>query len=98
VPADHLIGKPGEGLKIAEAVLQFFRPTVGAAAVGFARRALQEALARSVERIAFKKLIAEHQLIQGWRAWPHGSTPPHCSFTAPHGRMIAAAGTGHIHG
>jgi acyl-CoA dehydrogenase len=53
-----------QGLKIAMAVLQLYRPTVGAAAVGFARRALREALTRSVERTAFKKPIAEHQLIQ----------------------------------
>jgi acyl-CoA dehydrogenase len=37
---------------------------VGAAAVGFARRALREALTRSVERSTFKKPIAEHQLVQ----------------------------------
>jgi acyl-CoA dehydrogenase len=64
VPRDHVVGEPGQGLKIALAVLQIFRPTVGAAAVGFARRALREAILRSVERTAFKKPIAEHQLIQ----------------------------------
>src|SRR5262249_42761020 len=58
VPLDHLIGEPGQGMEIATAVLQLFRPTVGAAAVGFARRALREALTRSVERTAFKKPIA----------------------------------------
>lgn len=65
VPLDHIIGAPGQGFTIAMEVLQLFRPTVGAAAVGFARRALREALTRSVERTAFKKPIAEHQLIQG---------------------------------
>jgi acyl-CoA dehydrogenase len=64
VPLDHCIGEPGQGLKIALAVLGLFRPTVGAAAVGFARRAFFEAVARSIERTAFKKPIAEHQLIQ----------------------------------
>jgi acyl-CoA dehydrogenase len=64
VPLDRIIGEPGQGLKIALAVLQLFRPTVGAAAVGFARRAMREALTRSVMRTAFKKPIAEHQLIQ----------------------------------
>jgi acyl-CoA dehydrogenase len=65
VPLDHVVGEPGQGLPIALAVLQVFRPTVGAAAVGFARRALKEALTHSVERTAFRKPIAEHELIQG---------------------------------
>jgi len=43
-------------------VLELFRPTVGAATLGFARRAIAEALARSTGRVAFKKPIAEHQL------------------------------------
>jgi len=64
VPADALLGEPGQGLSIALAALELFRPTVGAAAVGFGRRALDAALARSVERVAFRKPIAEHQLIQ----------------------------------
>ena len=64
VPLDQVIGEPGQGMKIATAVLQIFRPTVGAAAVGFARRALREALTRCVERTTFKKAIAEHQLVQ----------------------------------
>ena len=64
VPADRLLGKPGQGFKIAMAVLELFRPTVGAAALGFARRAMEEAVARSVERVAFKKPICEHQLVQ----------------------------------
>ena len=46
LPEDALIGKPGEGFKLAMSVLDVFRSTVGAAALGFARRALDEALAR----------------------------------------------------
>jgi len=64
VPASHLLGRPGEGFKIAVATLDIFRATVGAAALGFARRALDEALARAESRVAFGKPIAEHQLIQ----------------------------------
>lgn len=64
VPADRLLGGPGQGFKIAMAVLELFRPTVGAATLGFARRALNEATGRSMERIAFKKPICEHQLVQ----------------------------------
>jgi acyl-CoA dehydrogenase len=64
IPAGRLLGQPGQGMRIALAALDLFRPTVGAATLGFARRALDEAVARSQKRIAFKKPIAEHQLIQ----------------------------------
>ncbi|WP_420968701.1 acyl-CoA dehydrogenase family protein [Bradyrhizobium sp. B120] len=64
VPASRLIGGAGAGLRTALRSLEIFRPTVGAAAVGFARRALDEAVRRSLSRRAFNKPIAEHQLIQ----------------------------------
>ncbi len=64
VPSHRLIGGPGEGFAIAMRVLELFRPTVGAATLGFARRAMAEAVDRSVSRVAFRKPIAEHQLIQ----------------------------------
>jgi acyl-CoA dehydrogenase len=64
VPDDALLGQPGEGFKIAMATLDVFRPTVGAAALGMARRALDEALARSKSRIIGGKPLAEQQLIQ----------------------------------
>jgi len=64
VPSHGLIGTPGEGFKVALHVLELFRPTVGAATLGFARRAMAEAIERSVSRTAFKKPIAEHQMIQ----------------------------------
>ena len=64
VPAERMLGQPGQGMKIALSALELFRPTVGAATLGFARRALDEALARSTARSAFKKPISEHQLIQ----------------------------------
>ena len=64
VPAHRLIGEPGQGYQIAMRVLELFRPTVGAAGLGLARRAMQEAIDRSLSRTAFKKPIAEHQLIQ----------------------------------
>ena len=47
VPAHRLIGAMGEGFKIAMHVLELFRPTVGAATLGFARRAMSEAIERS---------------------------------------------------
>ena len=44
IPADSIIGEPGEGFRIGMETLNLFRVTVGAAALGFARRALDEAL------------------------------------------------------
>jgi acyl-CoA dehydrogenase len=65
VPADALIGKPGEGFKIAMATLDVFRTTVGAAALGFARRALFEAAKRATSRELFGAPLAELQMVQG---------------------------------
>ena len=64
MPADRLIGAPGEGFKVAMATLDVFRPSVGAAALGFARRALDEALARVGERELFGAPMADLQLVQ----------------------------------
>jgi acyl-CoA dehydrogenase len=64
VPASQLLGKPGDGFKIAMATLDIFRSTVGAAALGFARRALDEALARVEAREAFGHKLADFQLTQ----------------------------------
>lgn len=65
VGADALIGKPGEGFKIAMATLDVFRTTVGAAALGFARRALAEAGKRVSQRQLFGAPMAELQMVQG---------------------------------
>jgi acyl-CoA dehydrogenase len=64
VPDAALLGAPGEGFRIAMATLDVFRTTVGAAALGFARRALDEALARVRSREAFGKPLAQYQLTQ----------------------------------
>jgi acyl-CoA dehydrogenase len=64
VPARRIIGEPGQGFRIAMDALELFRPTVGAATLGFARRAMAEAIERSLERATFKKSISERQLIQ----------------------------------
>ena len=64
VPAGQLLGRPGEGFKIAMATLDIFRSTVGAAALGFARRALDEAVDFAGRREAFGQKLAEFQLIQ----------------------------------
>jgi acyl-CoA dehydrogenase len=64
VKDDALIGLPGQGMKIALATLDVFRTTVGAAALGLARRALDEALVRVKSRRVFGKALAEFQLTQ----------------------------------
>ena len=65
VPASAMIGKPGEGFKIAMATLDVFRTTVGAAALGFARRALAETLKRASKRELFGAPMSELQMVQG---------------------------------
>ena len=62
-PAEPL-GPPGGGLKVALGTLDVFRSTVGAAALGFARRALDEAVGRVRERELFGSAMAELPLVQ----------------------------------
>ncbi|MCQ0968850.1 acyl-CoA dehydrogenase family protein (plasmid) [Paracoccus sp. TK19116] len=64
LPASALIGEPGAGFRIAMTVLDHFRPTVGAAALGFARRALIEARARVTARHRFGAPLADLQMVQ----------------------------------
>ncbi|CTQ52150.1 Acyl-CoA dehydrogenase [Roseibium album] len=65
VPKSNLIGAPGSGFKIAMSVLDIFRSTVAAAALGFARRALDEALSRVSTREIQGAPLADFQLVQG---------------------------------
>lgn len=65
IPHNALIGRPGEGFKIAMATLDVFRSTVGAAALGFARRALDETLSHVRDRHVFGQPLASFQLTQG---------------------------------
>jgi acyl-CoA dehydrogenase len=64
VAADALLGTEGEGFKLAMRTLDIFRASVAAAALGFARRALDEALGRSRERRMFGAALADLQLTQ----------------------------------
>jgi acyl-CoA dehydrogenase len=64
VPLTQRIGGAGEGFKIAMATLDVFRSTVGAAALGFARRALDEALDRATARQMFGATLSQFQLTQ----------------------------------
>src|SRR4051812_40992312 len=64
VPADAIIGEPGEGFRIAMETLNLFRVTVGAAGLGFARRALDEALSWAKERRLGNGTLAENPVTQ----------------------------------
>jgi acyl-CoA dehydrogenase len=64
IPISHLVGAPGEGFKIAMRGLDIFRAGVAAAALGFARRALDEALGRATARKMFGQTLADFQLTQ----------------------------------
>ena len=65
IPASALLGQPGAGFKIAMSVLDVFRSTVAAAALGFARRALDEALERVSTRQVMGAPLFELQMVQG---------------------------------
>ena len=64
VPLANRLGGPGDGFKVAMATLDVFRSTVGAAALGFARRALHETVERAASRKLFGAPLAELQLTQ----------------------------------
>jgi acyl-CoA dehydrogenase len=65
IPLANRIGGPGEGFKVAMATLDVFRSTVGAAALGFARRALDEALRHATCRRLFGAPLSDLQMTQG---------------------------------
>jgi len=64
VPAEDRIGNEGDGFRLAMETLDTFRASVGAAACGMARRALDESVRYATSRKQFGRLLAEHQLIQ----------------------------------
>jgi len=65
VHTSQLLGKAGDGFKVAMSVLDIFRSSVGAAALGMARRALHEALERSQNRYLFGAPLNDLQMVQG---------------------------------
>ena len=64
VPVANRLGGPGDGFKVAMATLDIFRATVGAAALGFARRALEESIARATARRLFGAPLGDLQMTQ----------------------------------
>jgi len=65
IPASAMIGKSGDGFRIAMSVLDVFRATVGAAALGMARRAMKEACERVTTRRIGGAALADLQMVQG---------------------------------
>ena len=63
VPAKYLLGKEGDGFKIAMSAFDHTRPTVSSGAVGLARRAMDEAIKYATERSAFGQPIAKYQAV-----------------------------------
>jgi acyl-CoA dehydrogenase len=68
LPADALLGERGRGFAQAMATLDVFRTTVGAAALGFARRALDEATARALARPSMGATLADNAIVQAMLA------------------------------
>jgi acyl-CoA dehydrogenase len=64
IPVAQRIGAAGQGFKVAMATLDVFRTSVAAAALGFARRAFDEALAHATSRKMFGQLLSDFQLTQ----------------------------------
>lgn len=64
VPIEDMVGNEGDGFVLAMETLDMFRASVGAAACGMARRALDEAVRYASTRKQFGRLLAEHQLVQ----------------------------------
>ena len=64
VPAEDLVGNEGDGFGLAMETLDTFRASVGAAACGMARRALDESVRYASSRKQFGRLLCEHQLVQ----------------------------------
>jgi len=64
VPAEDMVGNEGDGFRLAMVTLDTFRASVGAAACGMARRALDEAVRYASTRKQFGRLLCEHQLVQ----------------------------------
>jgi len=68
IPADARLGEEGDGFRIAMATLDVFRATVGAAALGFARRAFDEARAHVMQREIYGAKLADLQIVSGMLA------------------------------
>ena len=83
IDGSHRLGEGGDGFKIAMATLDVFRSTVGAAALGFARRAMDEAIGRAESRQASARPSPSSSSSRKKSpTWPWPSTPWPCWSTA----------------
>lgn len=64
VSSENMVSGPGDGFRVAMGTLDVFRTSVGAAALGFAKRAFDEAVTRSKERVVFGKHLSDFQITQ----------------------------------
>ena len=64
IPKSAMLGTPGQGFKVAMQTLDIFRTSVAAAALGFARHALDASLARATQRQMFNQALADFQITQ----------------------------------
>ena len=64
VPSEDMVGNEGDGFKLAMETMDTFRASVGAAACGMARRALDQSVRYASSRKQFGRLLSEHQLVQ----------------------------------
>ena len=64
VPLGNRLGEEGDGMRLALGTLDFFRTSVGAAACGLARRALEESIRHATTRMQFGSRLADFQLTQ----------------------------------
>jgi alkylation response protein AidB-like acyl-CoA dehydrogenase len=93
VPADALLGNPGEGFKLAMRTLDIFRASVGAAAVGFARRALDESIAYAQTRRMFgERSASATSRARCWARWRRTSMRQRCSSIARPGGATSSTG------
>jgi alkylation response protein AidB-like acyl-CoA dehydrogenase len=92
IPAAQRIGEAGEGFKVAMRTLDVFRTSVAAAALGFARRALAEALQRATtRRCSTRRWPTSSSRRPSWPRWRPPSTVRPCSRTAPPGSATRVA-------
>ena len=87
VGGEQILGRPGDGFGVAMRTLDLFRPSVGAFAIGVARRALELATQHALERYTFGKPLKDHQAVAHRLADLHART--HAARLLVHQAAIA---------
>ena len=99
IPLSQRIGEGGQGFKIAMQTLDVFRTSVAAAALGMARRALDEALQRATTRKMFKQMLSDFNSppLRAFHS-PRSRRRPSASFTSPATWIVSATAGGGVSG